>query len=618
MHDIRQINESIHWVGANDRRISLFENVFPVPSGMSYNSYVVLDEKITLLDTVAKEIGARFFENLEYILNGKQLDYIIINHMEPDHCSMVAEVVQKYPQVKLVCNAKTSEMLKQFFNFDVDTRINLVKEGDTLNTGKHTFTFYMAPMVHWPEVMVTYEKETKTLFSADAFGTFGALGGSIFAHDVNFEQEWLCDARRYYTNIVGKYGTQVLSLLKKASTLDIEILCPLHGPVWTKKINWFIDKYLHWASYTPEEKGVLIVYGSVYGNTENAVEILANKLTQKGIRNIKLYDVSAFHKSYILADAFRYSHIVFASITYNAGIFSNMQTLLHELCEHNLQNRTIALIENGSWAPTSKGLMSAILSKMKNTTILNESLSIKSSVKEEQLVQLDNMVKSIADSMLGKDTDENTNNNDEQSINPKAMFSIPYGLFLLVTNDGNKDNACVVNTVMQVTDTPKRIMVCVDKNNYTHDTLMSTKIFNALVLTQSTKFKTIQRFGFNCGRDTNKFESISEVRTPNNLRSLDEEVNTVISGKVISHEEFGTHTVFVADVTYAQTLNEEPSLTYNYYLNNIKPKPVVSENKKGYVCKICGWVHEGDTLPSDIICPLCKHGADAFEPLGKN
>ncbi len=616
MHDLRKVSENIYWVGANDRRITLFENVFPVQRGMSYNSYVVKDEKITLLDTVAKEVGSKFFENLEHVLNGKELDFLIVNHMEPDHCSMISEIVAKYSNVKIVCNAKTQGMLKQFFNFDVDSHIHLVKEGDTLNTGAHTFSFYYAPMVHWPEVMVTYEQTTKTLFSADAFGTFGALGGSIFAHEVNFAEEWLADARRYYTNIVGKYGTQVLSLLKKASGLDIEVICPLHGPIWSKNLNWFIDKYMHWASYTPEEKGVLIVYGSVYGNTENASEILANRLTQNGVTNIKLYDVSAQHKSYIVADAFRYSHIVFASATYNAGIFSNMQTVLHELAEHNLQNRTVALIENGSWAATAKDLMSGIISKMKNMNILEDSLSIKSSLKQEQLEQIERMASSIAHSIYGDKNTLTTNTSDAQ-INPQAMFNIPYGLFLLVTNDGEKDNACVVNTVMQVTDSPKRILVCVDKNNYTNDTLHNTKTFNVLVLNQSTKFKTIEKFGFSSGRNNDKFEGINEVRTPNNLRSLDSEVNTVISAKVISHEDFGTHTVFVADVTYAQTIGEEDSLTYAYYLNNIKPKPPISDNKKGYVCKICGWVYEGESLPDDIICPLCKHGADAFEPLSK-
>ena len=399
MHCVKQVTRDMYWVGGSDRRLSLFENVYPVPNGISYNSYLVLDEKTVLLDTVDRSVGDVFFENLESLLAGRGLDYLIVNHMEPDHCATMQELVLRYPGVKIVCGAKALAMIKNYFTFDVDSRVVPVKEKDTLNTGRHTFTFVMAPMVHWPEVMATYDAEDGILYSADAFGTFGAMNGNLFADELNFESDCLDDARRYYGNIVGKYGTQVLSLLNKVSALDIRMICPLHGPVWRKDIGWFIDKYRKWASYTPEETGVVIAYASVYGHTENAANIIACRLADAGVRNVKMYDVSVTHPSVIVSECFRVSHIVFASTTYNAGIFVNMETALHDVVAHNLQNRTFAIVENGSWAPTSGGQMRELLGKLKNTTILEAGLTIKSSLKPEQEGQLDALVNAILDSM---------------------------------------------------------------------------------------------------------------------------------------------------------------------------------------------------------------------------
>ena len=378
MYCVKEISSDTFWVGGNDRRLALFENVFPIPRGVSYNSYLILDEKTVLLDTVDKSVSGVFFENLEYLLAGRKLDYLVVNHMEPDHCATLQELVLRHPEVKIIGNSKTLVMIKQFFTFDIDSRAVTVKEGDSLSTGKHHFTFVMAPMVHWPEAMVTYDATDKVLYSADAFGTFGALNGNIFADQVDFDRDWMDDARRYYTNIVGKYGTQVQALLNKAAGLEIEMICPLHGPVWRKNIGHFMDKYWKWSTYTPEETAVMVVYASVYGNTENTAEIIASGLSAGGIHNVVMYDVSAVHPSVIVAEAFRCSHIVFASTTYNAGIFCNMETVLLDLKAHNLQNRTVAVVENGTWAASSGKLIKDILASMKNITVLDETLSLKS------------------------------------------------------------------------------------------------------------------------------------------------------------------------------------------------------------------------------------------------
>ena len=613
MYCVKKMTEDLYWVGGNDRRLALFENVYPIPRGVSYNAYVVLDEKTVLLDTVDNSVSPIFFENLAHVLNGRKLDYLIVNHMEPDHAATIEAVVLRYPEVTLVCNKKTAQMMKNFFSFDVDSRVHLVAEMDTLCTGKHTFAFVMAPMVHWPEVMVTYDATTKTLFAADAFGTFGALGGNLYADEVNFQTEWLDDARRYYTNIVGKYGTQVQALLKKAATIEIETICPLHGPVWRKDIGWFIDKYVHWATYTPEEDAVVIAYASVYGNTETAANILAGKLADLGVRNVKVYDVSATHASEIVSECFRASHLVFLSTTYNAGMFVNMENLVHDIVNHNLQNRTIALVENGSWAPTAGGLMRAEFSKLKNCTILDETVTIKSSLKEAQLESMDALAEAIVDSMPKHEAPVHT---ADAPVEQNAMFSLSYGLFVLTARDGAKDNGCIINTVTQLTDTPKRISIAVNKANYTHDMIKKTGVFNVSVLSNDAPFAMFQHYGFQSGRDVDKFAGVQGMaRATNGVYYLPYCTNAFISARVTQTIEFETHTLFIADVTEARQLSDVPSMTYAYYFANVKPKPSKLKEQHGWVCKICGYVYEGEDLPADFICPLCKHGAEDFEKL---
>ena len=396
MYNTKKITQDIYWVGANDRRISLFEGVYDVPLGVSYNSYIILDEKTVLLDTVDKVVAHQFFENVEHVLNERKLDYLVINHMEPDHCAELQSIVTKYPDVKIVCNAKTQSMISQFFDFSISQdQFVIVKEGDVLETGKHKLTFVMAPMVHWPEVMVTYDAQDKILFSADAFGSFGAIDGNIFADEVDFEHRYMDEARRYYTNIVGKYGPQVQALLKKAAAIEINMICPLHGYVWRKDLNIFIDKYQKWSAYEPEIKSVLIAYTSVYGNTQNTAEILSGELAKLGVKDIKMYDASVTHPSYIVSDAFKYSHIVFATTTYNMGIFVNMENLLHDISAHNLQNRKIAIIENGSWAITAGNLITEIVSKWKNTEIIGNKITVKSSLKPTQREEIEALAKEI-------------------------------------------------------------------------------------------------------------------------------------------------------------------------------------------------------------------------------
>lgn len=400
MYNTKKITKDLFWVGANDRRLSLFEGVYPVPIGVSYNSYLLMDEKTVLLDTADKSVSHQFMENVAHVLGDRDLDYLVINHMEPDHCAEIPCIMKKYPNVKVVCNAKIQTMITQFFDFEIpEEQLILVKEGDTLNTGKHNLTFVFAPMVHWPEVMVTYDTVDKILFSADAFGTFGSVDGNIFADEVDFEYRYMDEARRYYTNIVGKYGPQVQMLLKKAANLEIKMICPLHGFVWRKDFDKYIDKYMKWSTYTPEIQSVLIPYASIYGGTQNAAEILASKLADLGVKDIKVVDTSVVDTSFVVADAFKYSHIVFASATYNNGIFISMENLLHDIVNHNLQNRKIAIIENGSWAPASGKLMTELVSKLKNVEIIGNKVTLKSAMKENQVEELEALAKTIVETM---------------------------------------------------------------------------------------------------------------------------------------------------------------------------------------------------------------------------
>ncbi|MCL2294371.1 MAG: flavin reductase [Spirochaetes bacterium] len=626
MHCIKKITNDLFWVGANDRRLAMFEGVYSVPQGVSYNSYLLRDEKTILFDTVDKAVQYRFLENLAEALGSRTLDYLIVQHMEPDHSSGLMELVSQYPNMKIICNAKTFEFIKQFYNVNIDSRVQIVNEGDTLSTGKHLLHFVMAPMVHWPEVMVTYDSADKILFSADAFGCFGALNGALFADEVDFDKDYMDEARRYYTNIVGKYGNQVEALLKKASTLEINMICPLHGFVWRKKLQNIVSKYLLWSSYTPEEYGVMIAYASVYGNTENAAEILSCQLREKGIKTV-MYDVSVIPASEIVAAAFRWSHLVFASTTYNAGIFVTMEAVISDLVSHNIQNRFVAIIENGSWAATSGGLIREKLGESQNITFLDNILSIKSSLKTAQLSEInlmaDALIATLPASSVSSAADAAKKSAETpaktpaapNAIDPQAMFKLSYGLFVLSARDGDKDNGCIINTVTQITEKPLRISVAVNKANLTRDMIHNSREFNVSVLSESAPFKVFEHFGFQSGRSSDKFAGYgSSLRSANGIFYVPDHVNAVISAKVAETLEYETHTLFIADVTQTFVLSTEASATYQYYFNNIKPKPQKPKDaKKGFVCKICGFVYEGDTLPADYVCPLCKHGPDDFE-----
>ncbi len=612
MYCTRKVNEDTTWVGGNDRRLAMFEGVYSIPDGVSYNSYLIQDEKTILFDTVDKAVGKVFFENLIHELGERELDYVVVQHMEPDHSATLMDLLCRYTKTKIVCTKKTSEMIVQFFNLDVTDRAIIVKENDTLSTGKHEFQFIMAPMVHWPEVMFTYDKTAKVLFSADAFGTFNALNGALFADELDFYNTLIGEARRYYANIIGKYGPQVQSALKKVAALDVRTICPLHGPVHRRDFSAYIEKYQRWSTYEPEETGVMLAYASIYGNTENAAEILASRLREKGI-TVELFDVSVVPMSEIVAASFRYSHLVFAATTYNAGVFITMEELIHDLVLHNIQNRTVAFIENGSWAPVSGKLMRETFAPLKDITLLEETVSLRSSLKESQSGEIDALASAIASTMT---LPENASI-PMGEIDNAALFAISYGLFVLTAKDGARDNGCIINTVIQVTSTPKCISFAVNKDNMTHDMVLKTGICNVSVLTDSSKFPLYERFGLHSGKEVQKFEGFDAyARSLNGLTYITEGVNAFMSGKIISAVDCGTHTMFVASLTEAKKLSNEPSVTYEYYRQNIKPKPGAdAHKKKGWLCTVCGYIYEGEVLPPDYICPVCKHGAEVFVPL---
>ncbi|MBQ1269021.1 MAG: flavin reductase [Clostridia bacterium] len=614
MQNVKKITDSVFYVGANDRRIALFEGVYKVPKGVSYNSYLIKDEKTAVMDTVDQAVCDQFFENVAYALGGRTLDYLVVSHMEPDHSATVGKMLDRYPELTLILNRKTLVMLQGYLSGrDIEGRYILVEEGNVLPLGKHTLHFVMAPMVHWPEVMVAYDDYEKILFSADAFGSFGALNGAIYLDEADVGEEYFNEARRYYTNIVGKYGTQVQALLKKASGLSIEIICPLHGYAVRRNINDFVKKYQLWSSYTPEKQGVLVAYASVYGNTANAAEILAARLAARGVYT-EVCDVSVTPADEVIANAFKLSHLVFASTTYNAGIFVKMNDVLHDLVAHNLQNRKVALIENGSWAPTAGGLMKDMLSTLKNVEFIGDTVTVRSALLKSQEAELDALAEAIAQTFTASEGGEAQ---ETTAIDPSAFFKLSYGLFVLSAKDGKKDNGCIINTAQLLTDTPKRVTVSVNKANYTCDMIEKTGVCNISVLSESADFALFERFGFQSGRDVDKFAGLEGTfRTENGLLALKENVSAVISLKVVGTHDYGTHKIFVCEATEAKIVSGEQPATYDYYFKHIKPSPApLDEDKKGFVCKICGYVYEGDTLPADYICPLCKHGAEDFEPL---
>lgn len=622
MYCTKRITGDMVWVGADDRRLALFEGVYGVPDGVSYNSYLILDEKTILFDTVDKAVAHNFFDNVAHELGGRKLDYLVISHMEPDHAATIEDIALRYPEAKIVCNAKIRDMLARFFPTDLSDRLHLVKEGDSLSTGRHNFTFVMAPMVHWPEVMMTYDTTDKILFSADAFGSFGALNGRIFADECDFMNEYLDEARRYYTNIVGKYGPQVQSVLRKAAGLEIKYVCPLHSFVWRQGFGDFLAKYDQWSSYTPEVKGVLIAYASVYGHTENAANILAAKLSDRGVK-VKMYDTSVTPASYILSDAFKYSHLVFAATTYNAGVFVTMDQLLHELVTHNLQNRKVAVIENGSWAPTSGGLMREMLSQLKGTEFIGDTLTVKSALTEGQLAELDVLADAIAADVLPpKPAPVEVKVSAESGmdgvfeVDNKAFNKFSYGCEILTTRVDGKDYGCVINTAGQITSSdPKKITISCIKANHTCDMVAKAGIFNISILTEDAPYDLFKHFGFQSGRDVDKFADWpDDLRTVNGVRYIGKHTNAVLSARVIDSRDCGTQMLYIAEVVEAHVLSDKPSCTYSYYHAHIKPKkspapPAV----EGWICKVCGYFYEGAELPADFVCPLCKHGPEDFE-----
>ncbi len=617
MYCTRKVQNDLIWVGADDRRLVCFEGVYGVPDGVSYNAYLLLDEKTVLFDTVDKAVYGVFLENVAHALGGRKLDYLVVHHMEPDHAATQELLLSRYPEAKVVCNAKSLTMMKQFMGCDLTERAIVVKEGDTLETGRHCFRFLMAPMVHWPEVMMSYDETDKLLFSADAFGSFGALNGRLFADETDFFAEDSDEARRYYTNIVGKYGPQVQAILKKAGKLEIACLLPLHGFVWRSHVGDFVEKYLLWSSYAPEEKSVLLAYASVYGHTENAANILACMLCERGVR-VRMYDTSVTPASYIVSDAFRCSHLVFAATTYNAGVFVTMENLLHDIAAHNLQGRKVALIENGSWAATSGKIMRELLAPLKNMEFYEQSVSLKSALAQGQEEQLAALADAIASEIVPAAPAQAAAPAvpAPDAVDKKAFNKLTYGVQVLTTRVDGKDYGCIINSACQVASgEPKKLSVSVIAKNYTCEMIAKAGKFNVSILTEEAPYSLFQRFGFQSGRDTDKFADLPyEDRTVNGLRYIPEYTNAVLSCEVIEVKDLGASVLFIADVVEAKVLSGDPSCSYSYYHAHIKPKKnPAPEQKECWVCKICGYVYEGAELPDDFICPLCKHGKDDFE-----
>jgi len=594
------ITKDIRYVGVNDHQVDLFEGQYVVPNGMSYNSYVILDDKIAVMDTVDRNFTHQWLDNLQTVLEGRKPDYLVIQHMEPDHSANIANFLKVYPEATVVSSSKAFTMMKQFFGDDYADRRIVVGEGDTLALGKHTLAFVAAPMVHWPEVIVTYDTCDKVLFSADGFGKFGAL---------DVQEDWACEARRYYIGIVGKYGAQVQALLKKAAGLDISIICPLHGPVLTENLGYYINLYDIWSSYRVESEGIVVAYTSVYGHTKAAVELLAQKLREKGCPQVVVHDLARCDMAEAVEDAFRYGKLVLATTTYNADVFPFMKEFIHHLTERNYRNRTIGLVENGTWAPLAAKVMTKMFEGCKNLTFTDTTVRILSALNEDSKAQIEAMANELCQDYLAQQ-DATANKNDLS-----ALFNIGYGLYVVTSNDGTRDNGLIVNTVSQVTNTPNRVAVTINKANYSYHVIQQTGILNVNCLDVSAPFSVFQNFGFRSGRTVDKFEGIEELRSDNGLRFLPRYVNSFMSLKVESFVDLDTHGMFICSVTEARVMSDRETMSYTYYQDNVKPKPE-TEGKKGFVCKVCGWVYEGDTLPDDIVCPLCKHGAADFEPIG--
>ncbi|MBQ8387899.1 MAG: flavin reductase [Clostridia bacterium] len=594
-----KISDTVKYIGVNDHDVDLFEGQYVVPNGMSYNSYAIIDKKIAIMDTVDARFTHEWLDNIQNTLGARKPDYLVVQHMEPDHSANIFNFAKAYPNATIVSSAKAFVMMQNFFGTDFADRRIVVGEGDTLELGEHTLTFVTAPMVHWPEVIVTYDSKDKILFSADGFGKFGAL---------DVEEDWACEARRYYIGIVGKYGAQVQALLKKAAGLDIATICPLHGPVLTENLGYYLGLYNTWSSYQPEEEGIVIAYTSIYGNTKKAVLALAEKLKANGCPKVVVNDLARCDMAEAVEDAFRYSKLVLATTTYNAEIFPFMREFINHLTERNYSNRTVALIENGSWAPLAAKVMRSMLEKCKNLTFADTTVHILSALNEESTNQLNTLADELCREYLALQ-DSTANKNDMT-----ALFNIGYGLYVITSNDGKKDNGLIVNTVTQVTNTPNRLAVTINKENYSHHVIKQTGKMNINCLTVDAPFKVFEAFGFRSGRNVDKFADCEPLHSENGLVVLPRYINSFMSLKVEQYVDLDTHGMFICSVTEARVLSDRETMTYSYYHANVKPKPE-TEGKKGYVCKICGYVYEGDELPDDFVCPLCKHGAADFEPI---
>ncbi len=594
-----KVTEDIKYIGVNDHRIDLFEGQYVVPNGMAYNSYLIKDEKIAIMDTVDAAFTHEWLDHIAEALEGRQPDYLIIQHMEPDHSANILNFTKVYPNAKIVSSAKAFAMMTNFFGKDFSENGITVGEGDTLSLGRHTLTFVTAPMVHWPEVIVTYDSLDKVLFSADGFGKFGAL---------DVEEDWACEARRYYFGIVGKYGAQVQALLKKASGLEIDTICPLHGPILSENLGYYLNLYQTWSSYTPESEGIMIAYTSVYGNTKRAVELLAEQLRANGCPKVVVADLAREDMAECVEDAFRYSKLVLATTTYNAEIFPFMREFINHLTERNYQNRTVAFIENGSWAPMATKVMKGLLEKSKKLTYCENEVRILSALNEESRAQLNALADELSREYIAMQSDRAEKND------MTALFNIGYGLYVVTSNDGKKDNGLIVNTVTQVTSVPNRIAVTINKDNYSHHIIKQTGKMNVNCLNTDAPFKVFETFGFVSGRNVDKFAGCTPLRADNGLIFLPHYINSFMSLNVEDYVDLGTHGMFICSVTEARVMNDKPSMTYAYYHANVKPKPK-TEGAKGYVCKICGYVYEGEELPEDFVCPLCKHGPADFEKI---
>ncbi len=594
-----KISESIRWIGVNDRRIDLFEGQYRVPQGMAYNSYVILDDKIAVMDTVDAHFTHEWLDHLESALCGRTPDYLVVQHMEPDHAANIAAFKRAYPSATVVATAKAFNMMRQFFGTDFSETRRVVGEGDTLPLGAHTLHFVMAPMVHWPEVMLSYEASERVLFSADAFGKFGATDA---------EEPWIDEARRYYIGIVGKYGAQVQAVLAKAAALDIGTICPLHGPVLRENLGYYLELYRTWSSYAVEADGVMIAYTSVYGNTRRAVELLAEKLRGYGCPDVAVFDLARCDMAQATAQAFRYGRLVLATTTYNADIFPFMREFITHLTERNFRDRTVALIENGSWAPQAAKVMRGMLEKSKNLNYTETTVRLMSAPDDESTAQIDALAKELCRDYLAMQS-ETANKNDLS-----ALFRLGYGLYVVTSGDGKRDNGLVVNTVTQVTNEPNRIAVTINKDSYSHHIIRQTGTMNVNCLTVDTPWSVFETFGMQSGRNIDKFAGTQPPRSDNGLVFLPRYVNAVLSLEVERYVDLDTHGMFICRITEARVLSDRESMSYQYYHEHVKPRPT-AEGKHGYVCRVCGYVYEGDVLPEDFICPLCKHGAADFEPL---